>query len=178
MVISGNSIKKLIAEKKLKINPFKEENVGAVTVDLHLSQTALNPETGKEADLHDFHLSLDEFYLANVEEFLKLPGNLVARVIPRSSLARLGVLATFDADILPPNYAGKPLLTLKNLSRKPVLLKPGLAVAQLMFEQVDQDVEGYTSRYDHKKIEESKLCEEMDSTSFDSSKEVAKKRRS
>lgn len=161
MVLSGKTIKKLLSEKKLKISPLKPESIGAVAVDLHLDKTALNPDNSKEVSLRDFHLSLDEFYLASTLEFIELPGNIVARVVPRSSLARLGVLATFDADILPPNYAGKPILTLKNLSRKPVLLKPGLAVAQIMFEQVDQEVDGYSSRYDHKKIEESKLCEEM-----------------
>jgi len=162
MVLSSQTIKKLISEKKIKINPLEEGSVGSVAVDLHLDATALNPENSKEVSLKDFHLSLDEFYLANTREFIELPPDIVARVIPRSSLARLGVLATFDADVLPPNYAGKPVLTLKNLSRKPVLLKPGLAVAQVMFEQVDQEVEGYSSRYDHKKIEESKLCEEME----------------
>ena|SRR3990167_9188111 len=162
MVLSGLTIKKLISEGKIKINPYEESSVGAVSVDLHLDQTALNPDTGKETDLQDFHLSLDEFYLANTKEFIELPSNLVARIVPRSSLARLGVLVTFDADVLPPNYAGRPLLTLKNLSRKPVLLKPGLAVAQIMFEELDREVEGYSSRYDHKKIEESKLCEELD----------------
>lgn len=162
MVLSNTTIKKLIQEKKIKINPFSSESVGAVSIDLHLDKTALNPDTRVESDLKDFHLTPDEFYLAATAEFVELPNNIVARVVPRSSLARLGVLATFDADILQPNYAGKPLLTLKNLSRKPVLLKPGLAVAQIMFEQVDQKVQGYSSRYDHKKIEESKLCEEFE----------------
>lgn len=162
MVLSKQTIEKLIKEKKIKINPFDQSSLQAVSIDLHLDSTALNPDSGKETSLKDFHLSLDEFYLANTMEFVELPGNLIARVVPRSSLARLGVLATFDADILPPNYAGKPLLTLKNLSRKPVLLKPGLAVAQIMFEQVDQETKGYKSRYDHKKIEESKLCEEFE----------------
>lgn len=162
MVLSGQTIRRLIAEKKIKINPYDENSVGAVAVDLHLDQTALDPDKGQEVDLKDFHLSLDEFFLANTKEFIEIPNNLLARVVPRSSLARLGVLATFDADILPPNYAGKPLLTLKNLSRKPVLLKPGLAVAQIMFEELDSPVEGYSSRYDHKKLEESKLCEEFE----------------
>lgn len=162
MVLSGITIKKLIKEGKIKINPYNEAAVGAVSVDLHLDETALNPDSGRETDLRDFHLSLDEFYLANTKEFIELPGNLIARIVPRSSLARLGVLATFDADILPPNYTGKPLLTFKNLSRKPVLLQPGLAVAQIMFEELDAEVEGYKSRYNHKKIEESKLCEEFE----------------
>jgi deoxycytidine triphosphate deaminase len=162
MVLSKQTIQNLINEKKIKINPFDPNSLQSVSVDLHLGATALNPDNGKEVSLQDFHLSLDEFYLASTLEFVELPGDLIGRIIPRSSLARLGVLATFDADILPPNYAGKPLLTLKNLSRRPVLLKPGLAVAQIMFEEIDQKVEGYKSRYDHKKIEESKLCEEME----------------
>src|SRR3990170_6775788 len=162
MVLSNTTIKKLIQEKKIKINPFSDKSLGSVSVDLHLDETALNPDTRKETDLKDFHLTPDEFYLAATAEFVELPSDIVARVVPRSSLARLGVLATFDADILPPNYAGKPILTLKNLSKKPVLLKPGLAVAQIMFEQVDKPVEGYKSRYDHKKIEQSKLCEDID----------------
>lgn len=162
MILSKKTIEKLIKSKKIKINPHVNSSIGAVAVDLHLDQTALNPDNGKEVSLTDFHLSSDEFYLANTVEFIELPGNLMARIVPRSSLARLGVLCTFDADILPPNFAGKPILTLKNLSRKPVLLKPGLAVAQIIFEEVDQEISGYKSKYDHKKIEESKLCEEMD----------------
>ncbi len=162
MVLSENTIKSLIKEGAIKINPLAEGAIGAVSVDLHLDETALDPDTREEVSLNDFHLSLDEFFLASCLEFISLPANLVGRIVPRSSLARLGVLATFDADILPPNYAGKPILTLKNLSKKPVLLKPGLAVAQIMFEQVDVSVSGYKSRYDHKKIEESKLCEDID----------------
>ena len=43
-----------------------------------------------------------------------------------------------------------------------MLTRPGLAIAQLIFEEVDQEVEVQTSRYDHKKLEESKLCEELE----------------
>lgn len=161
MILSKQTIQKLIENKKIKINPFAEKDLGSVSVDLHLGVDALNPDSGKQINLTDYHLSLDEFLLANTQEYINLPNNIVARVVPRSSVARLGVLVTFDADILPPNYSGKPILTLKNLSKKPILLKVGLAVAQIMFEEVDQPVEGYSSRYTHEKPEESKLCEDM-----------------
>jgi len=124
-----------------------------------LGNQALNPDSGKEISLVDYHLSLDEFLLANTIERVTLPDNLVARIIPRSSLARLGILVTLDADLLPPNYSGKPLLTMKNLSKKPVLMRSGLAVCQLLFEQVDKSIKGYRSRYDHTKPEASKLEE-------------------
>jgi len=157
MVLSGETIKKLISEGKIKIDPYDESQVGAVSVDLRLGDQALNPDSGKEINLQDYHLSLDEFLLANPIETITLPDNLIARIIPRSSFARLGILVTFDADLLPPNYSGKPILTLKNLSKKPVLLRSGLAICQLLFEEVDTPVSGYKSRYTHTKPEPSKL---------------------
>ena len=99
--------------------------------------------------------------LANTIEKITLPNNLIARVIPRSSLARLGILVTFDADLLPPNYSGKPILTIKNLSKKPILLCCNIAICQVVFEEVDKPVTGYRSKYSHSKLEPSKLEEEM-----------------
>ena len=157
MVLSGDTIRKLIKEGNLKIDPYDEHLVGSVSVDLRLGDQALDPDRGREIDLHDYHLSLDEFLLANTQEKISLPNNILARIVPRSSLARLGVLVTFDADLLPPNYLGKPILTMKNLSKKPVLLKSGLAVCQLLFEEVDKPVTGYRSRYTHSKLEPGKL---------------------
>ncbi len=157
MVLSNESIKKLISDGKLKVQPYNESKVGSISVDLHLGEAALNSDTGEEFELSDYHLSLDEFLLANTKEHIELPDDIMARIVPRSSIARLGLLCTFDADILPPNYSGKPILTLKNLSKKPVLLVEGLAIFQLVFEQVDKAVVGYKSRYEHKKIEPSRL---------------------
>lgn len=157
MVLSRETIKKLIKAGKIKIEPFSGTRIGPVSVDLRLGDQALDPDKGKQINLNDYHLSLDEFLLVNTIEKVTLPNNIMARIVPRSSLARLGVLVTFDADLLPPNYSGKPILTMKNLSKRPVLLATGLAVCQLMFEQVDQPVIGYRSRYSHSKPEASKL---------------------
>lgn len=161
MVLSGETIKKLVREGKIKIDPFNPTAVGAVSVDLRLGNQALDPDKGKQINLQDYHFSLDEFLLVNTIEKITLPGNLMARLIPRSSLARLGVLVTFDADLLPPNYSGKPILTMKNLSKKPVLLGVGLAVCQILFQKVDKPVKGYRSRYTHTKPEPGKLEDEQ-----------------
>jgi dCTP deaminase len=157
MILSQQSIIKYLEENKIKVEPLQKTSIGAVSVDLHLGKEALNPDTSENIEIQDYHLSFDEFLLTNTLEQVSIPNNLVARVVPRSSIARLGVLVTFDADILPPNYEGKPILTLKNLSKKPVLLSKGLAVCQLIFQEVDKPVVGYRSRYDHSKPEPSKL---------------------
>lgn len=160
MVLSGETIKNLIQKGKLKIEPYQETSVRFVSVDLHLGDSAVNPDSGEHKKLDDYHLSIDEFLLANTTETVTIPNNLTARVIPRSSVARLGVLVTFDSDLLPPNYVGKPVLTIKNLSKRPILLSARLPVCQLLFEEVDKPVTGYKSRYDHSKPEPSKLEEE------------------
>ena len=157
MVLSRETIKKYIDEKKIVIDPHSKTSLGAIGVDLHLGSEALNPDTSENIEIQDYHLSFDEFLLTNTLESVTIPDNLVARIVPRSSVARLGVLVTFDADILPPNYKGKPILTLKNLSKKPVLLSKGLAVCQLIFQEVDKPVVGYKSSYKHDKVEPSKL---------------------
>jgi dCTP deaminase len=161
MVLSGETIKELLAGGKLKIEPIEQDQVRFVSVDLRLGKEALDPDRGKQIDLDDYHLSLDEFLLGNTIETVSIPNNLTARVIPKSSLARLGILVTFDADLLPPNYVGKPLLTIKNLSKKPVLLRSGLPVCQILFQEVDRPVEGYSSSYGHDKPEVSKLQKEL-----------------
>lgn len=157
MILSRDSIKKLISERKIVIDSHNDTSIGAVSVDLHLGSEALNPDTSENIEIQDYHLSFDEFLLTNTLELVSIPNNLMARIVPRSSVARLGVLVTFDADILPPNYKGRPILTLKNLSNKPVLLSKGLAVCQLIFQEVDKPVSGYKSSYKHEKIEPSKL---------------------
>ena len=162
MILSKKTIENLIKEGKIKVNPFDEKSLGAVSIDLHLDGTALDTAKNEEVSLNNFYLTKESFILANALEFIELPANLIARIVPRSSLARLGILVTMDADILMPNFAGKPLFTLKNLTNKPVLTRTGLGVAQLMFEEVDSEVVSQKSRYDHKKLEESKLCEEME----------------
>lgn len=157
MVLSGQTIKNLIQKNKLKIDPYQETAVRFVSVDLHLGDTAVNPDSGEHRKLEDYHLSIDEFMLSNTQETVSLPNNLMARVIPRSSIARLGVLVTFDSDLLPPNYVGKPVLTIKNLSKRPILLSAKLPICQLLFEEVDKPVKGYRSSYKHTKPEISKL---------------------
>ena len=161
MVLSGDTIKEYIDQGKIKIDPYEPSLVGSVSVDLRIGAQALDPDAGKGIDLNDYHLSLDEFLLSNTMETLTLPSNLMGRIIPRSSLARLGVLVTFDADLLPPNYSGKPILTIKNLSKKPILLCCNIAICQVIFEEVDKPVTGYSSKYSHSKLEPSKLAEEM-----------------
>lgn len=76
-----------------------------------------------------------QFVLAQALEYLRLPIDLMAYVVGRSTLGRLG-LTVATAIGVHPGYAGCLTLELRNLGETPLTLRPGQAVAQLFFHSV------------------------------------------
>jgi dCTP deaminase len=81
-----------------------------------------------------------QFYLAQTLEYLRLPPDLMAYVVGRSTWGRLGLIVATAVGIHP-NFAGSLTLELRNLGETPLTLYPGQAIAQLFFHQV-QDRDG------------------------------------
>jgi len=88
----------------------------------------------------EFLLHPGQFALASVYEFLKLPLDLCADVVGRSSWARVGLIIAM-ATFVHPGYAGCLTLELQNLGEVPLRLQPGLRVAQIVFRTVDDVVD-------------------------------------
>lgn len=81
-----------------------------------------------------------QFVLATSFEYLRLPPNLMAFVVGRSTWGRLGlVIAT--AIGIHPLFAGTLTLEIRNLGETPLRLYPGERIAQLFFQWVDVDAE-------------------------------------
>lgn len=76
-----------------------------------------------------------QFVLAQALEYLRLPIDLMAYVVGRSTLGRLG-LTVATAIGVHPGYAGCLTLELRNLGETPLTLRPGQTVAQLFFHAV------------------------------------------
>lgn len=70
--------------------------------------------------------------LASTLEYVSLPPDLAAVVSTRSTYGRLGLI-TATAAFVHPGYKGCITLELLNLGNTPVVLCPGLEVAQLVF---------------------------------------------
>lgn len=77
-----------------------------------------------------------QFVLASTLEYLRLPSDLMAYVIGRSTWGRLGLIVATAVGIQP-SFAGVLTLELKNLGETPISLYPGQAIAQLFFHKVD-----------------------------------------
>lgn len=77
-----------------------------------------------------------QFILASTMEYLRLPYDMMAYVLGRSTWGRLGLIVATAVGIQP-NFAGTLTLELRNLGETPLSLYPGQIIAQLFFHKID-----------------------------------------
>lgn len=82
-----------------------------------------------------FYLHPQEFVLGTTLEYISLPNDIMAYVIGRSSWGRLGLIIA-TATKVAPNYKGILTLELTNVGISPIVLYPGVRIAQLVLHQV------------------------------------------
>lgn len=89
-----------------------------------------------------------QFTLALTLEFISLPSDIVGRIDGRSSWARQGLVVHSTAGDIHPGTSGFVVFELMNYGPVPILLYPGLAIAQLTFEQLSGKArESYAGKY-------------------------------
>lgn len=103
------------------IDPFHED-----VEDLRRREELVEVEYGDFFVLHPGH-----FVLGATMEFLRMPADLAGQVLGRSSWGRLGLLVATAVQVQP-GFAGCLTLELVNIGTVPILLYPGLRVAQLV----------------------------------------------
>jgi len=78
-----------------------------------------------------------QLVLGSTLEYIRLPGDLMAELIGRSSWGRLGLIIS-AATLVHPCYAGVITLELANEGDTPIALYPGVRIAQLAFHKLAQ----------------------------------------
>ncbi len=161
MILSDRTIKELIGEGKLKVDPFSEELVQCSSLDLRLGfeiaryrvedfLDVKNPrwEIEKETLSEEgFFIQPKEFVLATTLEYVELPPDLTAFVEGRSSLGRLGLFIE-NAGWVDAGFKGQLTLELFNANRYPIKLYPGMRICQLVFAKVDRvPLKPYNGKY-------------------------------
>ncbi|MDD2716294.1 MAG: dCTP deaminase [Candidatus Wallbacteria bacterium] len=86
----------------------------------------------------DFILHPKSFVLGVTLEWIRLPNNLAAYVVGRSSWGRQGLIIA-TATGVHPGFTGCLTLELTNVGEVPIVMKPGTTICQLFFHQVDTD---------------------------------------
>src|SRR5262249_36107657 len=83
-----------------------------------------------------FTLHPGDFALAISLEYVAVPPDLVAFVENKSGLGRTGLFVATATQVAP-GFKGSIVLELVNSGTVPLLLKPGMSIAQLAFFQTD-----------------------------------------
>ena len=158
-VLSDGTIRRLVAEGRIVIDPWDERLVQPASVDLRLGDsfrvfhnhrvTAIDlrepPRNLTEEvvvpDGEPFAIHPGEFALGRTLESVEIPDDVVARIEGKSSLGRLGLIVHATAGFVDPGFRGTLTLEITNLTRVPIKLYAGLPIAQLSFMALDAPAE-------------------------------------
>lgn len=176
MILSDIELRSEINEDRLKIDPYLPTLIGPSSVDLRLNShiwefpeknsqawqlidpsaedTAMNDViesiTKKRILEKDqgYTLEPDKFILGQTVEYIELPTYLAARIEGKSSLARLGISVHATAPTVHAGWKGKLTLEISCVGPFKVILKPGMAIAQLIVERVGSPAaKGYSGQF-------------------------------
>ncbi len=158
-MLSDRTIRRLIDEARIEIDPFEEELVQPSSVDVRVDRLfrvfhnarypyidVKQPMEGLtelvQVDGDDpFILHPGEFVLGSTLERIRLPDDLVARLEGKSSLGRLGLLIHSTAGFIDPGWNGHVTLELSNVANLPITIYYGMRIGQVSFVQLSEPAE-------------------------------------
>lgn len=158
MILSDGSIREALDAGRIGIDPLADDAIQPSSVDVRLGGTfrvfanhryptidVRHPQPDLtdliEAGDGPFVLHPGEFVLGSTLERITLPSDIVARLEGKSSLARLGLVIHSTAGFIDAGFDGDVTLELSNVATLPILLYPGMKIAQFAFFMLDKPAE-------------------------------------
>jgi dCTP deaminase len=159
VVLADRTIRRLLAEGRIEIDPLDEALIQPSSVDVRVDRffrvfhNARYPfidvrepqedltELVEVEDEQPFILHPGEFVLGSTLERIRLPDDLVARLEGKSSLGRLGLLIHSTAGFIDPGWDGHVTLELSNVANLPITIYYGMKIGQLSFVQLSEPAE-------------------------------------
>lgn len=148
MVLTNSEIKKLIKNKKLKIEPFDEKSIGPASIDLTLDKTIrifthdgiidvsektdYNNVTKQVNISKGYVLQPGQLVLGITKEKITLPENIAGLLQSRSRFARIGLMSHITAPFICPGVSNHQVLEIYNAGPNPLRLIPGEKICQLI----------------------------------------------
>jgi dCTP deaminase len=159
VVLADRTIRRLVAEGRIEVDPFDEALIQPSSVDVRVDRLfrvfrnsrypyidvkQAQEELTELVEIDDeqpFILHPGEFVLGSTLERIKLPDDLVARLEGKSSLGRLGLLIHSTAGFIDPGWDGHVTLELSNVANLPITIYYGMKIGQLSFVQMSEPAE-------------------------------------
>ncbi|PIZ76514.1 dCTP deaminase [Candidatus Peregrinibacteria bacterium CG_4_10_14_0_2_um_filter_38_24] len=149
MILSDQTLERLIKEKIIVIDPVDEKSIQPASVDLRLGTHFLIIEENqmevitldsevqyRETNSDTIIIPPKSFLLATTQEYIKLPNDITAFVEGRSSIGRIGLFIQ-NAGWVDPGFEGRITLELYNASALPIKLQAGKRICQLVCCRMD-----------------------------------------
>jgi dCTP deaminase len=158
-VLSDGTIRKLVEAGRISIDPWDPAMVQPASVDVRLGNSfrvfhnhqvqaidLASPPSDLTEHVHidderPFVLHPGEFVLGRTVEVVAIPNDIVCRIEGKSSIGRLGLIVHATAGFVDPGFSGSLTLEITNFNSVPIVLRPGLPVAQLSFMALDAPAE-------------------------------------
>jgi dCTP deaminase len=159
VVLSDRTIKRLLEEGRIEIEPYDEALLQPSSVDVRVDRyfrvfhNARYPfidvrepqeeltELVEIGDDRPFILHPGELVLGSTLERIRLPDDLVARLEGKSSLGRLGLLIHSTAGFIDPGWDGHVTLELMNGANLPITIYYGMKIGQISYLQMTEPAE-------------------------------------
>jgi dCTP deaminase len=159
MVLSDRTIRRLLGEGRIGIDPYEEELLQPSSVDVRVDRlfrvfrNSRYPFIDVKQEMEEltelvevepdeaFILHPGEFVLGSTLERITLPDDLVARLEGKSSLGRLGLLIHSTAGFIDPGWDGHVTLELSNVANLPITIYYGMKIGQVSFVQLSEPAE-------------------------------------
>lgn len=167
MFLADRDIRKAIKKGDVTLTPFDEAKLQPASYDITLANTFIvtDPHTTTFIDpANKIFPKTHEVTVPDGEAFVLHPGvsllgyskeyfgsdHYLIEVNGKSSLARIGLLVHNSAALINPGHFLNVALELCNLNNVPIILRPGMSIAQLTFSPLSsQTAQNYreTGRY-------------------------------
>lgn len=149
MILVDWQIEQKIKSGEIKIIPLMDNGIQPNSVDIRLGASfatyvpSANPidpfdrqsTTEGLINITDYPVYLHKFgfLLAETLEYIELPSNICATLEGKSSLARLGLTIHQTGGFIDCGFHGTITLEITNVNNRPIILQPGMPIAQLVF---------------------------------------------
>ena len=170
MFLSDVDIKKALKSGQITIDPFRESQLQVASYDVTLGNEfevvdrhqiqASDPANRQYPKTRVFEIDNDDYVvlhpgenmLGKQREFIGVDNEHLILLSGKSSLARIGLVVHNTAMLFNPGHEFYPTFELVNNSNVPIILRPGMEIAQLLFAKLSSPTsQDYKKigRYDH-----------------------------
>lgn len=161
MYLGRSEIRRRVGEEAL-IENCNPKNIQGAGVDLEIerlfrivSGACLGREKRQLPEVEEvpgdiFTLEPRRYYLCSTREKINMPSDLIAFILPRSTLFRSGV--SLRTAVVDPGYRGTLTLGIKNEADYGFSLEKKSRIAQIVFADVRGEVSDYKGRYQGGKV--------------------------